>query len=252
MSIVADCRVLGHKYIGDTICEMKIESREIANAYLPGQFVHIKCGHETLLRRPISICDRDGDSFRIVFALRGQGTKWLAARRVGEYISVLGPLGNGFDLSRLRGTPVFIGGGVGIPPMLGVLKAYTGRSHALLGFRTKTMMFLREDFASAAVRCEVSTDDGSEGIRGNVCDLLRNNLSRYQYTDILACGPKPMLQGIAAIAREAGIHCQVSLEERMACGVGACLVCACATKNGYAHVCSDGPVFDASEVIWDE
>jgi len=221
----------------------------------PGQFVHVRCGEGLLLRRPISICSWsvDGDLIRMVFEARGEGTAWLAQRQVGEELDVLGPLGHGFQMEP-QGRYLLVGGGIGVPPMLGCAKHTGEHNTAILGFRSKDNAMLVEEFASCCESVRVATDDGSMGHHGFVDALVREELERNPgYTAVLACGPKPMLCSVAKVAESFGVPCQVSMEERMGCGVGACLVCACKSADGHQkHVCKDGPVFDSKEVAWDD
>ena len=221
----------------------------------PGQFVHIKCGDGLLLRRPISVCEwtgsRDGDTLTIVFEVRGEGTSWLADRREGDMLDVLGLLGNGFDMG--DGPYLLVGGGIGVPPMLGCAGASGGASTAVLGFRSRDKAILLDRFAEDCANYLVATDDGSLGHHGFVDELVRQELAQdLAYDGVLACGPKPMLRSVAKAAAGFGVPCQVSMEERMGCGVGACLVCACDMADGARkHVCKDGPVFYAEEVDCD-
>lgn len=218
---------------------------------LPGQFVHVKCGHSRLLRRPISICDVGGNFMRLVFEVRGEGTEWLARRQPGDRLDVLGPLGNGFDVSGDK--LLLVGGGIGLPPMLYCAKACKGEAHVVAGFRSQDRAMLMDDFAKAAKAFAFTSDDGTIGAHGFVDALVRDALSKETgFTSILACGPKPMLRSVIKVAGEFGVPCQVSMEERMACGVGACLGCAVQMADGsMKHVCKDGPVFDAREVDFD-
>ena len=179
----------------------------------------------------------------------------LSERKTGDELDVLGPLGHGFDVGALGSAPVFIGGGIGVPPMLGCVREAVkqgAKPAAILGFRNQGAVILEGDFRD---ECEtfVTTDDGSYARHGFVTDVLKEQIASA--SGVAACGPKPMLKAIAAIAKEAGVPCQVSMEERMGCGIGACLVCACALKakdgeTRYGHVCKDGPVFNAEEVEW--
>ncbi|WP_125116061.1 dihydroorotate dehydrogenase electron transfer subunit [Agathobaculum sp. Marseille-P7918] len=255
MSIQEICRVAECARLGEGLYSITMHAPAICEKTQVGQFVHIACGEGNLLRRPISICDWQDGNLRIVFQVKGEGTKWLAARKEGDELDVLGPLGHGFDTKALGAKPVFIGGGIGVPPMLACVKKAAGEGaqpRAILGFRNKDAVILENDFKAV---CEVfvTTDDGSYARHGFVTDVLKEIVA--DATGVAACGPKPMLKAIAAIADEAGLPCQVSMEERMGCGIGACLVCACALKaeNGetrYGHVCKDGPVFDTKEVEW--
>ena len=217
----------------------------------PDQFVHVKCGHSRLLRRPISICDWEENLLRIVFEVRGEGTEWLSRRKAGDRLDVLGPLGRGFRMDR-EGRYLLVGGGIGVPPMLGCAKWTAGRSTAVLGFRSADRAMLSEDFQKSCKEIFLCSDDGSIGRHGFVDAQVRDILEKDKdFTEVLACGPKPMLKNVAAVAAGFGVPCQVSMEERMACGVGACLGCAIQMADGtMQHVCKDGPVFDAGEVDW--
>ena len=217
----------------------------------PDQFVHVKCGHSRLLRRPISICDWEENLLRIVFEVRGEGTEWLSRRKAGDRLDVLGPLGRGFRMDR-EGRYLLVGGGIGVPHMLGCAKWTAERSTAVLGFRSADRAMLSEDFQKSCKEIFLCSDDGSIGRHGFVDAQVRDILEKDKdFTAVLACGPKPMLKNVAAVAAGFGVPCQVSMEERMACGVGACLGCAIQMADGtMQHVCKDGPVFDAGEVDW--
>ncbi len=220
-----------------------------------GQFLQIRCGHSRLLRRPISVCDWQEDEpenlLRIVFEVRGEGTQWLAGRKAGESLDVLGPLGHGFDVEE-TGRYLLIGGGIGVPPLLGCAHKAKGSCAAVLGFRDAAHAMLLDEFRESCRNVVVTTDDGSLGRHGFVDAAAAEILETDQdFTAILACGPKPMLRSVAKVAAQYGVPCQVSMEERMGCGVGACLVCACDMADGTRkHVCKNGPVFDAKEVDW--
>ena len=206
----------------------------------PDQFVHVKCGHSRLLRRPISICGWGENRLRIVFEVRGEGTAWLARRKAGDTLDVLGPLGRGFRIGREDRC------------LLVCAKWTAGRSTAILGFRSADRAMLTEEFQKCCKDVLLCSDDGSLGQKGFVDAQVRAVLEKDKnFTAVLACGPKPMLKNVAAVAAEYGVPCQVSMEERMACGVGACLGCAIQMADGtMKHVCKDGPVFDAEEVAW--
>ena len=187
-----------------------------------------------------------------MFEVRGEGTAWLARRPVGRHVDVLGLLGNGFQVED-QGAYLLVGGGIGVPPLLGCAKVCGGGSVALLGFRSKDRALLVDELAEACLAVRVATDDGSLYHHGFVDELVRRELSKNRsFRAVLACGPKPMLKSVVQAAAEFGVPCQVSMEERMACGVGACLGCAVQMRDGtMRHVCKDGPVFDAEEVDWD-
>ncbi len=257
MKIERKCKIVSKTWLNDTTVYMVLEVGDMVRTSFkaPGQFVHIKCG-DLFLRRPISVCscmeDEPDDTLAIVFEVRGEGTAWLARRPEGHSLDVLGLLGNGFHVSS-TGRYLLAGGGIGTPPLRGCAQYTMGRSTAILGFRSKEKAILTDCFQDECAKVLYATDDGSLGRHGFVDALVREELERDRnYDAVLACGPKPMLKSVAKAAAEAGIPCQVSMEERMACGVGACLGCAVKIADGtMEHVCSDGPVFDAREVDWD-
>lgn len=243
------------------ICIMKIKSEYIAMNATPGQFVDVKCceGINALLRRPISICsvDREKKTFDIVFQLKGKGTEILAQKVAGDRVDIIGPLGRPFDISNKYKKIAVVGGGIGVFPLLFLLQQSSASSRtAFLGFRNKECAVLTDEFKKQTNFFNMATDDGSAGKKGFVTDMLKESLENESYDIIYACGPMPMLKLIAAIAEGKGIRCQVSLEQRMGCGIGACLVCACKTKHEegwkYSHVCKDGPVFWSDEVMFEE
>ena len=256
MKVERKCKIVSKDHLGDAV-SMTLEVGDmVAQSFKgPGQFVHIKCGEGLLLRRPISVCscqeDQPSDLLRIVFEARGEGTQWLAEREVGEELDVLGLAGNGFTVDP-EGRYILVGGGIGVPPMLGCAQYTAGKSIAILGFRNAGKVMMEEEFKANCAAVQVATDDGSYGNYGFVDALIRAELEKdASYDGVLACGPKPMLRNIAKVAEEFGVPCQVSMEERMGCGVGACLVCACDMNDGTRkHVCKDGPVFDSKEVDW--
>ena len=257
MKVERECKIVSKEQVGDAVY-MTLEVGDMIRASFraPGQFVHIRCGEGLLLRRPISVCscmeDEPDDLLSIVFEVRGEGTRWLAGRELGDSLDVLGLAGNGFDL-KPEGRYLLVGGGIGIPPMLGCAQYTGGRATAILGGRSRDKIILEDFFREDCAKVLCATDDGSLGHHGFVDALVRRELSEDRgYDGVLACGPQPMLRNVAKVAEEFGIPCQVSMEERMGCGVGACLVCACDMADGSRkHVCKDGPVFDSREVDWD-
>ncbi|MCL1904193.1 MAG: dihydroorotate dehydrogenase electron transfer subunit [Oscillospiraceae bacterium] len=225
---------------------------EIAELSKPGQFVHIKIDGFTL-RRPISICDIDykNGSLRIVFEIRGQGTAKLTSLNVGDNIDMIAPLGKGFTLPdnlHPNNRVLLVGGGIGVPPLLAIAKTMKESATAILGFRSYDKIILAGDFKSADAHVIPCTDDGSVGFHGAVTIPLAQELSKGDVTKVYACGPEAMLKAVIDECENAGVSSEVSLEERMGCGVGACVVCACETERGMARVCKDGPVFDGKEV----
>lgn len=228
------------------------EDNNIASQAVPGQFISMYSNDGSrLLPRPISICEIDASArmLRVVYRVVGKGTEEFSKLNEGDSIDVVGPLGNGFTLK--EGKCILIGGGIGIPPMLELAKQLKGDVSVVLGYRDNDL-FLSEEFKSHA-KLYVSTEDGSVGTKGNVIDAIKENELKADY--IFACGPIPMLKGVKAYALENDIKAQISMEEKMACGIGACLGCVCQSKEKDHHsnvnnkrVCKDGPVFDAEEI----
>lgn len=248
-------KIVSINVIAKEIYDVLVKCPPIAQIAKPGQFVHIKCDGLSL-RRPISICqiDKANETIRLVFQAKGKGTEWISGRKAGDTLNILGPLGNGFDIKEDSGRAIVIGGGIGVPPMLGIGSKLKSNCCAIIGFRNRDFKILEQDFKDNNCEVHVCTDDGSYGTHGFVSDILKEELKRKKPSIIYACGPTPMLKVIAQIAKEHGVRCQISLEERMGCGVGACLGCACKViadgKETYKHVCKDGPVFEAEEVVF--
>lgn len=241
--------------IAKEIYSFTILCPEIADITKAGQFVHILPKGYTL-RRPISICgiDKSKGTLRIVFEVRGNGTKELSETQTGELIDMIAPLGNGFTLNDDIKKVVLIGGGIGTPPMLPLAEIYGEDATVITGFRNASAIILQDDFKKTGAKTILCTDDGSTGIKGLVTNPLEDILKSEKVDLICACGPTPMLKAITKLADTFNVECQVSLEERMGCGIGACLVCACKiNKNGeeqMLHVCKNGPVFNSKEVVW--
>jgi len=259
--------VLRVEELTEDIYRMTMSSEFISKNALPGQFVNIKCceGEQALLRRPVSICqlDRGNGTYDILFQKKGTGTALLTCKKSGDRLDVLGPLGNGFDLNEKYQRIAVVGGGIGVFPLLFLLQeSKAAYKNAYLGFRSADLIVLEKEFGRSATSLKIATDDGSYGTHGYITEILKKDLLSCHYDMIYACGPTVMLSTIARIADESGTQCQVSLEQRMGCGFGACLICACKTKiksdavdkDGqwhYSHVCKDGPVFNSKDVIFD-
>lgn len=231
-----------------------VKCGRMASEARAGQFMHVKCGEGTLLRRPFGICRVRGDELTFVFELKGEGTLWLSCRKQGEQLDILGPLGNGYDIP--EGRIIVAGGGLGAPPLLFAAESARGAATAVLGFRESGMAILASEFEEACEKVYLTTDDGSLGIHGLVTKPLEELLKNGGYGAVLSCGPTAMQIAVAKLCEKYGVPCQASLEGRMGCGVGACLVCACATKKDgrdqMSRVCRDGPVFNAAELAWSE
>ncbi len=241
------------KAIAKGIFDLTVSCPEIANVAKAGQFAQISA-EGFFLRRPISICDIDKENgtIRLVFEVRGHGTDKLSELNKGGLIDIIAPLGNEFKVLENGKKAICIGGGIGTPPMVSIAKEYGENAIAISGFRNSSVAILQDDFKALGAKTILCTDDGSAGIHGFVTDALKDCLKEEKPDIIYACGPMPMLKAIVTMANEYGIETQVSLEQRMACGVGACLVCVCKTvKDGqeiFSHVCKDGPIFDGKEV----
>lgn len=248
-------RIIKKSAIARETYSFVIECPEVSAIAQPGQFVHIRVDGFTL-RRPVSICgiDRENGTLRIVFEIRGEGTVAIAKLNEGSLIDMLAPLGHGFTVNPDLKKVILIGGGIGTPPMLPLAEIYGENATVITGFRSADAVILQEDFKKTGAETILCTDDGSLGIHGFVTQPFGTLINMGGVDAVYACGPMPMLKNIAKIAHENGVFCEISLEERMACGIGACLGCACRTKKNdeeyFAHVCKEGPVFNAEEVLW--
>ncbi len=247
--------VIEQKMIADGICSMWLDAKEIAVQAKPGQFISVYSNDKSrVLPRPISICeiDREKGTLRIVYRVVGKGTEEFSKAEAGDSFEILGPLGNGFPIEEAKGKKVLmIGGGIGVPPMLQTAKEIEGEAIIVSGYRNQDL-FLKEELESAGTLF-IATEDGSVGTKGNVVDAIREN--QIEADMMFACGPKPMLRALKDYALEKGIPCWISMEEKMACGIGACLACVCQSKDVDSHshvhnkrICKDGPVFLSTEV----
>ncbi len=246
------CELVKKQRLSETIYDFTVRCPEMAAKVKPGQFLHILCGGDAYLRRPISICDvTEKKDIRFIFETRGKGTEALSKHRVGDKLDILGPLGNGFQVcNEDEDAILLIGGGIGVFPLLNLAKQLNGKATVLLGFRNKDAVLMAEEFRAVSKNVFIATDDGSCGHHGFVTDVMQNILASNPVSRVYTCGPTPMMKKIAEIAAEKDIPCQVSLEERMGCGVGACVTCTCKVNGANKRVCKDGPVFDAKEVEW--
>lgn len=249
-------RVTVHKKIGQRYYQLSLSAPDIARRAAPGQFVQVKidCGDTPLLRRPLSIHDAGKGTIDLLYAVVGKGTKMLSAKKAGDPLDIIGPLGTGFDLTPAPDAyPVLVAGGMGIAPLYFLAKKLKSKAKIILiGAKDKKDLISVSGFKKLESRVCISTDDGSFGRKGYVTELLRQELGilKNRRLVIYACGPRPMLKEVARIARQAHIRAQVSLEEHMSCGFGACLGCVVKTTDGYKRVCKEGPVFDAREIVW--
>jgi len=253
-------KLIRSEKINKEIYKFTISSEYVAETAKAGQFVNIRCsdGVSALLRRPISICkvNRKEKSYDVIFQVKGNGTDLLSKKQVGDEIDVIAPVGNGFDLSEKYKNILVVGGGIGVFPLLGLLEdSKATKKTTVLGFRNKDFVVLEKEFQNASDELVITTDDGTFGKKGFVTEYAQKALENGHIDMVYACGPTPMIKAIKELAAKYNVQCQVSMEQRMGCGIGACLVCACKTKHGdeweYSHVCSDGPVFNAEEVIFE-
>ena len=245
--------VVGHTQISHDTYKLVIQDAQMAAVTMPGQFAQLKPSGALapLLRRPISVADVDAAAQTITFIYRviGDGTKVLTALEAGQSLDIIGPLGKGFSLNAKKA--LLVGGGVGIAPLIYLSRALCGgNNQVLLAGRNSRELFWQSEFKNSCEKIHITTDDGSLGVKGNALALLPELLASGEYDFVYTCGPIPMMQGVAKLAEQHGIACEVSLEKYMACGLGACLSCSCAGKSGKrVKVCTDGPVFPSTEVI---
>lgn len=219
---------------------------DVSDITASGQFINIKLDG-LYLRRPISVFDRDDESVIIIYKVVGRGTELMSQMKVGENLDVLTGLGNGYDTSLCKEHAVLLGGGVGVPPLYMLAKTLISEGKkvsVVLGFNTKDEVFCEEDFKALGADVKVTTVDGSYGIKGFVTDALPDN-----YDHFFTCGPEPMLKAVYKATDTSG---QMSFEERMGCGFGACMGCSCKTITGYKRICKDGPVMLKEEILWED
>lgn len=246
-------KILANEAINANVKRMVIEAPQIAEAAQPGQFVHVKKPDSVnFLRRPFSIADadRENGTITLIYRIVGKGTAEYAAMKVGEAFSILGPIGNGFALK--DGRPLLIGGGVGIAPLIYLSRQLKDQKPILLiGGKNKDEVFWEKYLQEFADKIYITTDDGSVGFKGFTVQLLPQILAENNIEHIYTCGPNIMMEGVAKLAHEHDIDCQVSLEKRMACGIGVCLGCTFEDKltGKRRKVCTEGPVFASKEVF---
>lgn len=237
--------IISNKPLTRDVYEMKLAG-DCSHITAAGQFVNIKIDG-LFLRRPISVCDVNGDVLTLVYKVVGKGTEKMSVMREREILDVLTGLGNGYDLGKSGNNPLLIGGGVGVPPLFNLAKrliAEGKKTSVILGFNTACEIFYEDEFKALGCDVAVTTADGSYGIKGFVTDAMDRDYS-YFYT----CGPEPMLKAVYAKATTKG---QFSFEERMGCGFGACMGCSCKTVTGYKRICKDGPVLESEEILWNK
>ena len=236
--------VLSNEALTDCVYKM-ILSGDTSHITNCGQFVNIQL-EGMYLRRPISVCDYDAETLTIVYKVVGKGTEAMSRMGGGTKLDILTGLGNGYDLAPAGEAPVLLGGGVGVPPMYNLAKKLRSQGKevkVILGFNVKNEIFYEEEFKALGCDVTVTTVDGSYGVKGFVTDALPEN-----YTYFYTCGPEPMLKAVYRATKTSG---QMSFEERMGCGFGACMGCSCKTLTGYKRICKDGPVMKKEEILWE-
>lgn len=290
MSLVIDTKVMQNKQVIPGYCRMDLDAPAIAEQAKPGQFLHVRCGatYDPLLRRPISIhaVDRQTGMVSLLYRVAGRGTTLLAEHRAGDIISIIGPLGRGFTIPEGDKRVFVVSGGIGIAPLYFLLQELAGlgiKAALFQGFAAAKQILLVNEVRELGHSVELATDDGTNSYHGSVTELFEDYLKNGDFVTlskgqlehispdpvservlineansascVFACGPHGMLRKVSELAARWQIPCEVSLEERMGCGVGACLSCACKINNGeaiaYRRVCMEGPVFSSGEVVWE-
>ena len=243
-NFIAD--IIANEQVAEKIFRLTVDAPNLAENSRAGQFVQVKISDDFTLRRPLGIASTANGRVKIFYRVVGRGTEILSRRHAGERLNILGALGNGFTAR--DGKILLVGGGMGLAPLLCAAEQFS--ADILMGGRTAAeVAFWQEEFQSHAEEIFITTDDGTVGLYGFVTDALPAVLAKKNYVAILTCGPEVMMRGVAKIAREKNLPCEVSFEKRMACGLGACLSCSIDTTNGRRKVCKDGPIFDAKEVF---
>ncbi len=235
--------ILSNTALTDSVYKMVL-SGDTSAITAPGQFVNIQLAGQ-FLRRPISVCDYDEATLTLVYKVVGKGTSRMSAMTAGGKLDLLTGLGNGYDLSLSGEHPVLLGGGVGVPPLYHLAKRLIAQGKSvsvILGFNTREEIFYEDAFRDLGCKVTVTTVDGSYGTRGFVTDALPE-----AYTYFYTCGPEPMLKAVYRATHTSG---QMSFEERMGCGFGACMGCSCKTLTGYKRICKEGPVMKKEEILW--
>ena len=247
MAKIFEAEILSNEKVAEKIYRLTVDAPELAKVARAGQFVQVKISDDFTLRRPLGIASTFGGRVKIFYRVVGRGTETLSTEKAGEYLSILGALGNGY--SPREGKVLLVGGGMGLAPLL--LAAEKFSADVLMGGRNQgEVLFWQEEFKPHADKIFITTDDGSYARKGFAVDLLPDILAAENYSAILTCGPEIMMRGVAKFALKKNLPCEVSFEKRMACGLGACLSCSIDTVNGRKKVCKDGPVFDAKNVFY--
>ena len=236
--------IISNKALTENVYQMVLRG-DTSAITASGQFVNIQLDG-MFLRRPISVCDWDCETLTIVYKVVGKGTEAMSRMTSGK-LDILTGLGNGYDLSLSGDKPVLLGGGVGVPPMYNLAKKLLAQGKdvtVIIGFNTKSEVFYEEEFKALGCKVIVATADGSHGVKG----FATTPLAELDYTYFYTCGPEPMLKAVYKATNTSG---QMSFEERMGCGFGACMGCSCKTLTGYKRICKEGPVMKKEEILWE-
>jgi len=255
MLALETAKIVANEPLTDQFYVLTLKCPEIAGQATPGQFINIQVSEnlDPLLRRPISIYDTDNKTglLKILYFLKGKGTNILKEKRKGEVLSITGPHGNGFHMLKESKNILLVGGGFGTAPLAFLAKEHQDKNiFVAIGGRTKDLILCKNDFEKAGAKVFITTDDGSYGEKGIVTQIVEKIIKDEKIDEIFTVGPLPMMKAVAEISEKNNIPCHVSMEERMACGVGACFGCVCKTKKGHETVCAQGPVFDSRELEW--
>lgn len=249
-------KIISNLHLNNKSSLLTIYPLEHVNEPKPGQFYLIDVGssYDPLLKRPFSFFRKTPEGIQFLYVVRGKGTALMRALTQGEVIDIIGPLGSGYPMPKNAEVPLLVAGGIGIASIFSVAESLLKKAHVFYGARDNNELLMFDELKTLTDKLTVSTEDGSVGTKGmivNVVDdfLTHHSLIMTRYV-LYSCGPKPMLEAISRIAKEKGLHGYVSVEENMACGVGACQGCAVKTTGGYKMVCSDGPVFSIEKIVW--
>lgn len=256
MPVQLQSKLIKKESLKPDIFKFSLLAKEITDIAKPGQFIEIRVtdGLDPFLRRPISIYNMDKEKgiLEIIFRVQGRGTEILSRKKEEDLVDIVGPLGYGtFGFEGYKNIAI-LGGGIGVFPLYELAKSASEGAivNTYLGFRDKEAVLLEEEFEKVSNKLVITTDDGSYKIHGFAINELKKDLEQEQIDAIFACGPLPLLKAVQALAKEKNIPCQISLEEKMGCGLGVCLGCAVeVVEGGYQHVCKQGPVFDSNKVI---
>lgn len=260
MSYVEDCRIIKHEKISPEYYLCRLNAPRISREAKPGSFIHVRVNgnDRLLLRRPFSLLEAGKGNVSFVYKVVGAGTSELARKKSGQALNVAGPLGHAYDVHKETRRVVLAAGGYGVSPTYFLARMmkeekFNGEITSILGARTKSLLMYDNEFKKLGVKTHVTTDDGSAGRKGIVTDVLKGILEgvKENKVQVFACGPYAMLKAVAMTCGKFFVRCQVSMEQQLGCGIGACLGCVIKTTRGHERVCTEGPVFNAEDVIWE-